>query len=161
MVRGIQSDELTSIQNLAHAIWPSTFEGILSANQINYMLEWMYNLETLSKQIESGHEFYLFEIHNEPVGFMGIEKIENRLKIHKLYVLPNLHGSGIGKIFIHKAIERAKSLNCQHIFLNVNRFNKAVDFYKHIGMQIIKEEDIDIGSGYLMEDYVFEMSILE
>jgi GNAT superfamily N-acetyltransferase len=161
MIRRIDPSEAPIIQNLAHAIWPSTFDGILSEAQIKYMLEWMYNPETLSKQIESGHEFYLFELENTPVGFMGVEKIENRLKIHKLYVLPFLQGSGIGKAFIQKAVERAKILNCQHIFLNVNRFNKAVEFYKHIGMKIIKEEDIDIGSEYLMEDYVFEMSTPE
>ena len=45
------------------------------------------------------------------------------------------------------------------INLNVNRFNKAVDFYKNKGFQIVKEETIDIGKGYLMEDFVMELEL--
>jgi hypothetical protein len=40
--------------------------------------------------------------------------------------------------------------------LNVNRFYKACAFYHKKGSEIIKEVDIEIGHGYLMEDYVTE-----
>jgi hypothetical protein len=43
--------------------------------------------------------------------------------------------------------------------LNVNRFNKAVQFYQYLEFTIIKEENIDIGDGYLMEDYVMEQKL--
>lgn len=159
MIRRIDSPEAEIIQKLAHAIWPDTFQSILSNEQIAYMLNWMYSIETLQEQIKTGHEFYVAAIDNEPVGFMGIEKIEQRLKIHKLYVLPKMQGEGLGNMFIDFAKKRAQEMNATALFLNVNRFNKAVDFYKHIGMQIIKEEDIDIGNGYLMEDFVFELTL--
>jgi hypothetical protein len=41
----------------------------------------------------------------------------------------------------------------------VNRFNTALGFYKRIGFSIVTEENIDIGQGYWMEDYVMEMPI--
>lgn len=45
------------------------------------------------------------------------------------------------------------------LLLNVNRFNKAVEFYKAIGFNILFEENIEIGNGYLMEDYVMKLEL--
>ena len=91
---------------------------------------------------------------------MGIELFDDhRVKIHKLYVIPDTQGTGIGKKFIEFINIWANEHGALAVFLNVNRFNKAVDFYKHIGMAIIKKEDIDIGNGFLMEDYVMELKI--
>jgi ribosomal protein S18 acetylase RimI-like enzyme len=38
--------------------------------------------------------------------------------------------------------------------LNVNRNNKALGFYQKFGFVILREEDIDIGNGYFMNDYI-------
>jgi GNAT superfamily N-acetyltransferase len=159
-IRSIDSSEVSVIQHLAHRIWPDTFGDILSKEQITYMLNWMYSLETLSKQLSEGHYFFLYEENGVPLGFVGIELFDDhRVKIHKLYVLPDTQGKGIGKQFIDFVKTWAKDHGAHAVFLNVNRFNKAVDFYKHLGMTIIKTEDIEIGNGYLMEDYVMELNI--
>ena len=159
-IRAIDSSEVTIIRELAHQIWPHTFGEILSKEQIAYMLNWMYSLETLSKQLSEGHHFFLYEEHGVPLGFMGIELFDDfSVKIHKLYVSPDMQGTGIGKTFIAFVKTWANEHGALAVFLNVNRFNKAVYFYKHIGMAIIKTEDIDIGNGFLMEDYVMELKI--
>ncbi len=49
--------------------------------------------------------------------------------------------------------------NVKMVELNVNRQNKAVDFYKNIGFKIIKEVDIPIGEGYFMNDYVMQKEL--
>lgn len=159
-IRAIDSSEVPIIRELAHQIWPDTFGEILSQEQIHYMLKWMYSLDTLSKQLSEGHHFFLYEEHGVPLGFMGIELFDDcRVKIHKLYVLPDTQGKGVGKQFIAFVKTWAQEHGAHAVFLNVNRFNKAVDFYKNIGMTIIKTEDIDIGNGYLMEDYVMEIKL--
>jgi diamine N-acetyltransferase len=161
-IRNIEKDELELIQKLAERIWPHTFSSILSPEQIKYMLNWMYAPQKLAEQLESGHHFFVIEENNEALGFIGIEPafpILDSLRIHKIYVLPNQQGKGLGKQLIDHAIVFAKSRNLSKLHLNVNRFNKAVDFYRHIGFSIIGEEDIDIGSGFLMEDYIMEFRI--
>jgi GNAT superfamily N-acetyltransferase len=159
-IRSIDSSEVSVIQHLAHRIWPDTFGDILSKEQIAYMLNWMYSLETLSKQLSEGHRFFIYEEHGVPLGFMGIELFDDHsVKIHKLYVSPDMQGTGIGKKFIDFVKTWAKDHRADAVFLNVNRFNNAVDFYKHIGMAIIKTEDIEIGNGFLMEDYVMELKL--
>lgn len=162
MIRELEKSELAIVQELAHKIWPSTFGKILSKEQINYMLDWMYKLETLVQQKEEGHRFFCYE--NEqgiPIAFLAVAKDleSNRLKIHKLYVLPEKQVKGVGKALLFKAFEFAKAQGMSTIYLNVNRHNKAVGFYQKMGMKITREEDISIGNGYLMEDYVFEIEL--
>ena len=50
--------------------------------------------------------------------------------------------------------ELALANNLVRLHLNVNKFNDAVQFYERAGFVTIKEEDIDIGQGYFMNDYV-------
>jgi GNAT superfamily N-acetyltransferase len=161
-IRKINTDEVGIIHDLAHKIWPSTFSEILSKEQISYMLNWMYNSATLKQQIEEGHQFFLAEENGAPNGFMGIQSNypdKHSTKIHKLYVLPEIQGKGTGRLLIETAIEVAKNNRNDRLVLNVNRFNKAVSFYQRIGFEILLEENIDIGNGYLMEDYVMERTI--
>ena len=157
-IRKIHTDELNLIQEIAHKTWPSTFASILSPEQIDYMLNWMYSLDKLKEQTENGHDFYVFFSENEPVGFIGVElnTSTESLKIHKLYVLPNQQGKRIGQQLI-TFVEQLYT--CKKLYLNVNRFNSAVDFYFKLGFVIEREENIDIGNGYLMEDFVMRKEL--
>ncbi len=158
-IRAIGPFEVTIIQDLAHRIWPDTFSEILSKAQIEYMLNWMYSPEKLISQMEKGHHFFLLT-DEVPIGFVGVEQqVDHRVKIHKLYLLPSEQGKGFGKQMLDFVIDWAKERGAPSVYLNVNRYNKAVDFYQHIGMNILHSEDIDIGNGYLMEDYVMELPL--
>ena len=153
---------LEFIRQIALNTWPDAFGAILSKEQINYMLELMYSVNSLKKQIHSGHQFILAKNEKEYFGYASYEfnyKSKPETKIHKLYVLPKKQGKGVGNLlmsFIEK--EALKSQNSS-LILNVNRFNKAVQYYHKIGFKTIKEENIDIGNGFLMEDYVMEKHI--
>lgn len=160
-IERVNENDAKRVQDLAYLTWPETFKEILTQDQLQYMLEWMYNLPTLRDQIGTGHEFYIVT-DNRDLGFVGIEfdhPEKGIAKIHKLYVLPGQQGKGLGfKLFEHIR-KRAIKEGMKSIQLNVNRFNRAVDFYHHIGFKTIREEDIDIGQGYLMEDYVMEYQL--
>ncbi len=43
--------------------------------------------------------------------------------------------------------------------LNVNRSNKARFFYEKLGFNVVREEDIDIGNNYFMNDFVMEKKV--
>jgi len=74
-------------------------------------------------------------------------------------VLPTEQGKGLGKLLIDKAIEIAIAQNQKAIFLNVNKYNKARFFYEKLGFIIVKDEVIEIGNGYVMDDYVMESDV--
>ncbi len=161
-LRKISSDDVQIIHDLALQIWPHTFKDILSSEQIDYMLNKMYDSTVLERQISEGHEFYIWLEKGLAIAFIGLEQnypVKDSLRIHKIYILPKYQGLGIGKNLIAEAKKIALTSELSSINLNVNRFNNAVDFYKYLGFEITKTEDIDIGNGYLMEDYVMEMMI--
>lgn len=154
--------DVAIIRNLAERIWPPTFSSILTPDQIQYMLNWMYSEEELSNQIQGDHSFFLIIREEIPVGFIGLQPDfpqRGILKIHKLYVLPELQGLGLGKLGIQKACMFAKEKACSQVLLNVNRYNKAVNFYQYCGFVLVKQEDIAIGNGFLMEDYVMLLQV--
>lgn len=161
-IRALKREELSIVRELAHAIWPDTFKAILSHDQIQYMLNWMYDLKQLENQFSQGHQFYVAEIEGTPVGFIGIElnyPEKGITKIHKIYILPKKQGLGIGKKLITYVRELSSKSFIKTLQLNVNRFNKSIAFYYAMGFSILREENISIGNGYLMEDYVMGLEI--
>lgn len=164
MIEKIDETKLSLVQEIAKITWPIAFGEILSKEQLAYMMDMMYRLDVLASQLIKGHEFYIFILNNQAVGFMGIEANYNeqpKLKIHKLYILPNFQGKKIGEKFISFAEKRAKELNQNILTLNVNRYNKALHFYEKLGFEIVKSIDLEIGKGYLMEDYVMDKLFTE
>lgn len=159
-IRSLQRNELIRVQEIAQATWPATFKDILSKEQIDYMLNWMYSLETLEAQFDNGHVFFVAERDHEQVGFIGIETDFPQVsvtKIHKIYILPNQQGQGIGKRLITHVSEYVQQRNQTALQLNVNRYNKASEFYKKLGFELLYEENIDIGNGFWMEDFVMKL----
>ena len=142
---------------------PLTYGEILSEGQIDQMFDIMYSINSLLAQVAKKNlQFILFKDGNRYTGFASYEfncpKIQ-QTKIHKIYILPSEQGKGIGKIIIDFVVKEAKNNDNNFLTLNVNRYNRAQDFYKKLGFSIIKEEIITIGNGYVMDDYVMEKSI--
>jgi len=163
LVEKATSNDIPIIQDIAYGTWPSTFAEILSKQQIEYMLEMMYSTPSLLEQIQiKKHHFFLAKEDEVALGFISVElhyKNQPAAKIHKIYILPTAQGKGIGKILMCKADELAQEYNQKSISLNVNRFNKALVFYEKLGYRITQTEDIEIGNGYLMEDFVLEKQL--
>lgn len=59
-------------------------------------------------------------------------------------------------MIIDHVINDISSKDAASLGLNVNRYNKAKGFYERLGFNVIGEENIPIGNGYFMNDYVME-----
>ncbi|TAG21734.1 MAG: GNAT family N-acetyltransferase [Cytophagia bacterium] len=159
-IRPATNAELRIVRQIAYATWPSTYGEILSMAQIEYMLELMYNLDTLQKQLEEKSQVFLLAFSsNEILGFASYElnyKDAASTKIHKIYMLPQAQGKGIGKALIEAIETTARQNGNDALILNVNQFNKAVSFYERIGFKKAGNEVIDIGNGYVMDDFIMQ-----
>ncbi|PXV61850.1 L-amino acid N-acyltransferase YncA [Dysgonomonas alginatilytica] len=159
------TSHIPTIQDIAIKSWEITYADILSREQMNYMIEMMYSTSALKKQMtEQNHHFLLIknESSSDFQGFISYEfnyKNQPNTKIHKLYLLPECKGKGMGRILIDKVATLAQSERNNSLSLNMNRDNKSIGFYNQMGFEIVGEEDNDIGSGYLMEDYILEKKI--
>jgi ribosomal protein S18 acetylase RimI-like enzyme len=76
-------------------------------------------------------------------------------------VLPETQGTGLGRQFFELVKIKAIEQDQKAIFLNVNKFNHAIHFYTKLGFTKVKDEVIDIGEGYVMDDYVMEVAIMQ
>lgn len=155
-------EQLVEVQKLAQVIWPATYNTILSQEQFDYMMEMMYSIPSLEKQFENGKVFLLVQDENRFVAFASYElhiENSNATKIHKLYVLPETQGKGIGKKLIDIIKEISRKENDEILQLTVNRHNKAKDFYLKYGFTIKEEKTFEIGNGYVMDDYVMKLDL--
>jgi ribosomal protein S18 acetylase RimI-like enzyme len=161
-IRSAGIEDVKTIGFLAHTIWPATYKEILSSGQLDYMMKLIYSTASLSRQIlELKHSFLILEDDEAPVGFASYSSLsdQNLYKLHKIYVLPNLQGRGLGKLMIDYIVEKIRSCGAVALQLNVNRYNQARRFYEKLGFRVIREEDIDIGQGFFMNDYVMELQV--
>ena len=151
------------IREIAGRTWPVTYGEILSKAQVEYMLDALYSEKTLNDNLTNkGHHFLLLKEENNSLGFASYEHHylnTNCTRLHKLYLLPEAQGRGLGKLVLDRIVALAKENKSDKISLNVNRFNKAYVFYQKMGFEIVAEEDLAIGHGYLMEDYKMEMQL--
>ena len=150
------------IKGLAEQIFPATYSEILSPAQIDYMMEWMYSIPNLEKQMAGGHTFLLACLDGEPVGYVSVEGEGNDLfHLQKIYVLPGNQGAGLGKFLFDAVVGYIKGMHpgeCT-LELNVNRENPALKFYERMGMHIARSGDFDIGHGYYMNDHIMSKQI--
>jgi diamine N-acetyltransferase len=75
--------------------------------------------------------------------------------IHKIYLLPQAQGKGIGTRLIDFISEIGKAMQETHVRLKVFVRNpKALGFYEKIGFSNTGIENTDIGNNYVISDYV-------
>jgi ribosomal protein S18 acetylase RimI-like enzyme len=157
------ADDLATIRKLAYAIWPVAYGDILSAHQLQYMLGKFYSLSSLEHQFTfSKHKFIIALDDTTPIGFASFSPHQDDhtiFHLNKLYVLPDYQGQKIGQLLLDFIISEIKNSGATSLQLNVNRNNKAIHFYEKQDFTIIRKEDIDIGEGYFMNDFVMEKKV--
>ena len=162
LIKAASFNDLQIIHDLAHEIWQDAYRDILSPEQMKYMLNKIYSVPSLQHQVtELKHHFILVLDKNIPAGFASFspkEKDSSIFRLHKIYVFPQQQRTGTGKLLLEYVINSAKLSGATSLELNVNRYNKARFFYEKQGFMIIGEEDIDIGEGYFMNDYVMKLA---
>jgi ribosomal protein S18 acetylase RimI-like enzyme len=149
--------DVSSIQNLAERIWWAHYREMLTSEQIDYMLRLIYAPERLEAEILQGQTMQLALRDDVPVGYCqyGARQRGEEAEwfVQKLYLLPELHGQGIGRRLIAMAVADAPA--GLPIRLHVHRGNAAaINAYFAYGFTIESTQLTDIGNGYVMDDFV-------
>ncbi len=162
LLRKGKEEDIPVIQHVAALTWAPTYEPLLGKVQVDYMLEKIYSKSALLTQLSKGDYFLIANMSGKDIAFasFSVEDHEAQVyKLHKLYVLPENHGQGIGRFLLHEVLKKVNDAGGKILQLNVNRSNKARFFYESSGFTIKKTVDIDIGNGFFMNDYVMELAI--
>jgi len=157
----ITQNDFQQVFYLSKEIWNNNYQDMISQEQIDYMLNMMYNPKRLQKDLKEGYQWEFIYHNNNLIGYLAyVIEDDNRVFLSKIYLKTKTQGMGLGKLALNRVKDYAKTNNCKAVYLTVNRGNeKGVRAYKKAGFIIIGEEDFDIGNGYIMDDYVFEYTI--
>lgn len=159
-IRKALLSDINDIKEIAEKAWRPTYEHILTEQQTVYMLDLMYNSQTLENQINSSIAYYMVCKDQETIGYFAVENLNDRIvKLHKLYLNPTKKQKGLGSKIIQFIKEWSITNQRNSIILNVNKNNSAVQFYQKMGFLIIEEIVLDIGKGYVMDDYVMQLDL--
>ena len=155
ILRKATLEDIPLIQEIAEEAWRPTYGHILSEQQTQYMIPMMYASDVLQNQIEI---FLILEMAGEGIGYCAFEQTsETEAKLNKLYLRPSVKQKGAGSFIIEQISNQARSMGITSIYLNVNKHNSAVDFYLKKGFIKDSEIVLDIGNGYVMDDYVMRL----
>ncbi len=165
-IRKASTEDIGAIRAVAEVAFRHTYSPILTTEQIDFMMDWMYSEESLRSQMwEKENIFYILFLDASPVGYVSIERHKSPaadleeytvFNLQKIYLLPAYQGYGYGSLLLEYAEKLMRELGGSRVCyeLNVNRNNPAVAFYEHQGLCVNRQGDFPIGNGFYMNDYI-------
>lgn len=160
-VRPLKLDEVESLCRLAHEIWHAHYPAIISKAQIDHMLAQRYSPSSIRASLDSS--FWLAAWHGlKMAGFAQAfaDDVPSTWKLDKLYVHPDHQRRGIGQALLDQMNRQLRDAGATRLILRVNRHNKiALAAYAKYGFSIYGENVLDIGNGFMMDDYLLEMKV--
>ena len=153
--------DIPLIQDLAKRSWENAYADILSIEQMEFMLTTMYSTEEILTHLQHPDYYYYLikdENNNSFEGFIGYEHgyEEKTTKLHRIYLVPESKGKGFGKKALDFLKMRVSDKGDTKIILNVNKINSARKFYELQGFKVYGEVILNIGNGFVMDDYLME-----
>lgn len=157
--------DVDTISALAEKAWWQHYPSIISGEQIRYMLARGYSPDSLRQQMTArSQRFLLAELDGVPVAYSGwsikTDGKETWLYLNKLYAIQEAHGTGAGRLLLDQVRAEAKLRGLGSIRLNVNKYNATVAWYLRRGFTVRQEMVLDIGNGFVMDDYVLELAVV-
>lgn len=155
-------DDLGEIKDLATSIWNAHYPGIITQEQIDYMLAQDYAIERLQQDLKEGIWIDKLLVEGKLTGFSayGPTSRPDEIKLHKLYVDQSVHGKGFGYKLLEHCERNVRARGYHKIILQVNKNNsKAIKAYKR--NDYIREESVvvDIGGGFVMNDFLMAKTL--
>jgi ribosomal protein S18 acetylase RimI-like enzyme len=160
-IRPVTPSDVPAVSALAREIWQATYPGIITQEQIDFMLEQRYGQERLLDDLEDGEKWLDQAFFGDRrVGFAFSEIYKDEFKLDKLYIHPDVQRQGVGGQLITHVAARAQNMGYPCVILAVNKRNeKAINSYKKYGFVVREAIVDDIGRGYVMDDFVMEKKL--
>lgn len=153
-------DQLRRISDIADGIWHEYFPGIISPEQVDYMVEKFCSFEAEIQNIKEGYEYYFIKRGGNDIGYTAIKPDGDRLFLSKLYLMKSERGKKYASAVTRLLKDIARERSLRAIWLTVNKHNDStIAAYKAMGCKIIGEGVADIGNGFVMDDYYMELEV--
>lgn len=164
-LRTVQSEqEIQDLATLAHAIWNQHFPPIIGQDQVDYMVEKFQSIPAISQQINEGYQYYQIDHQGQAVGYLALvpDAQSQKVQLSKFYITETMRGQGVGKAALQEVMEIAREQGYKTLWLTVNKYNaSAIAAYERMGFVTTDNLVMDIGNGFIMDDFRMEIPIPE
>lgn len=159
MKRVETKEQIRTMCEIAEKVWHQTYDPLLPKGQVEYMLDKFQSPHAVLEQMNTlNYRYYFMMCDGKEAGFVGFSpRYEGReeMFLSKVYLLPEYRGQGAVKQAFALVEEETRKEGLSRIRLTVNKGNAhAVDVYKHYGFHTDELAVTDIGSSYVMDDYI-------
>ena len=155
--------DIEALAALARLIWQAAYAGIITPAPIDYMLAQRYAPERLASELGRPDVWWdQAFVGDERVGFSSclLTGVPRELKLDKIYVHPARQREGIGAALIECVLAHGRDNGCHTLVLAVNKQNaQAIAAYEKSGFSIREPVRVDIGGGFVMDDFIMARSI--
>jgi len=153
--------DIDAVIELAGVIWRHHYPGIISSEQIDYMLAQRYTPAIIRAQMQSGSAWWdQALLDGRMIGFAQYELHGRSMKLDKLYLHQDFQRRGYGGRMLAHVEDTARRRGAGAVRLNVNKHNlKSIAAYRKNGYEIVETVVVDIGGGYVMDDYVMQKAL--
>ena len=88
----------------------------------------------------ASHDFRIIEYCGTDVGFFATSSTSEAVKLHRLFILPEYQGTGIGSACMTRIANNA-NLEQKPVMLRVLKINtRAIAFYKRLGFDVVNDD---------------------
>ncbi|EOT38058.1 GNAT family N-acetyltransferase [Enterococcus columbae] len=148
------SQDLALLMPLVQEIWTEVFTPIIGEKQVTYMLNNYQSQANIQQEQANGAKYLLIYYQNKPIGYTAYEDTPEYIYLSKLYLHQSTRGQGLSSQVFDWYEQLAKG---RKLHLNVNQGNnQAIAVYEHRGFKRVDERYVDIGEGYVMNDFIYE-----
>lgn len=149
-------NDISQLQKIGRQTFAETFSAVnTEENMRKYLEESFSNEKLISELTDKNAEFYFAEFDNHVIGYLKLNfgqsqtelKDNKAVEIERIYVLRGFHGKRVGQLLYEKAIQIAKQINADYIWLGVWEENlRAISFYKKNGFVEFNKHIFKLGN---------------
>lgn len=152
--------DFLQIETLAREIWEEHYTPIIGAKQVAYMLDKFQSAKAMQEQLKEGCEYFMIRDGESMIGYLAFKEGTEGLFLSKVYVHSSARGKGLGKAAIEFVKAEVQNRGLSHIRLTVNKYNhNSIAAYLKMGFVKTRELVMDIGEGYVMDDYEMTLTV--
>jgi diamine N-acetyltransferase len=152
------ADDIGVVAVLARNIWYEHYVPLIGRGQVEYMVAKFQSAPAIAAQIDGGYEYFLVE-QAQTVGYLAVQEQSPAMFISKLYVTKGGRGAGTGRACMEFIEGAARKRGLSRLWLTVNKGNPAVHAYERLGFRVAESVVMDIGGGFVMDDFRMERDL--
>lgn len=158
----ITEQEINEVAAFAKEIWHEHYDPIIGKDQVDYMTEKFQSPKAMQKQIQNDGYLYKSIVNRTGLaGYFAYRTDKESLFLSKIYIARKYRGRDYSRKVIGYLEQCCINQKLDKIWLTVNRNNtSSIIAYEKLGFTKVRTQVADIGSGYVMDDYIMEKPIV-